>query len=111
MPEDLAPDELTVEKAEELLAAPSGDRSLGMHPEWEREIVVKNGRYGPYVTEVLAGGRDGEAAHRRRSSSRCRRRRVTLDDAVRLLSLPRVLGAIRPTARRSPPRTAATART
>ena len=60
VPDDLAPDELTVEKAEELLAAPSGDRSLGLHPEWEREIVVKNGRYGPYVTEVLPEGETGK---------------------------------------------------
>ena len=44
VPDDLAPDELTVEKAEEL--RPTGDRGLGRHPEWEREIVVKNGRYG-----------------------------------------------------------------
>ena len=49
MPEDLAPDELTVEKAEELLAAPTGDRILGVHPDWGHEIAARSGRYGPYA--------------------------------------------------------------
>ena len=53
VPEDMAPDELTVEKAEELLAAPSGDRDLGTHPDSGLPVVAKAGRYGPYVTEVL----------------------------------------------------------
>ena len=81
-----------VEKAAELLAAPSGDRSLGLHPEWEREIVVKNGRYGPYVTEVLP---DGETGKPRAASlfQTMSPETVTLDEAVRLLSLPRVLEA------------------
>ena len=92
VPDDLAPDELTVEKATELLAAPSGDRSLGVHPEWEREIVVKNGRYGPFVSEVLPEGETGKprAASLFQSMSP---ETVTLDEAVRLLSLPRVLEA------------------
>ncbi|HXH88415.1 MAG TPA: type I DNA topoisomerase [Gaiellaceae bacterium] len=92
VPEDMAPDELTVEKAEELLSAPSGDRSLGNHPEWEREIVARNGRYGPYVTEVLEEG----SKEKPRTSSLFKTMSpdtVTLEDAVRLLSLPRVLGA------------------
>ena len=92
VPEDLAPDELTVAKAEELLAAPSGDRSLGVHPEWGREIVAKNGRYGPYVTEVLENG----AKEKPRASSLFKTmspESVTLEDAVQLLTLPRVLGA------------------
>jgi len=91
VPEDLAPDELTVAKAEELLAAPSGDRSLGEHPEWKREIVAKNGRYGPYVTEVLEEG----SKEKPRASSLFKSmspESVTLEDAVRLLSLPRMLG-------------------
>ena len=41
VPEDMAPDELTVEKAQELLSAPTGDRALGTHPEWNREITVQ----------------------------------------------------------------------
>jgi DNA topoisomerase I len=91
VPEDLAPDELTVEKAEELLAAPSGDRSLGEHPEWETEITVKAGRYGPYVTEMLP---EGATAKPRTASlfQSMSPETVTLEDAVRLLSLPRTLG-------------------
>src|SRR5581483_6232469 len=56
LPDDLVPDELTVEKAEELLAQPSGDRELGVDPQTGRTIVARTGRYGPYVTEVLEDG-------------------------------------------------------
>ena len=56
VPEDMAPDELTVAKAEELLAKPSGDRVLGTDPATGREIAARDGRYGPYVTEVLPEG-------------------------------------------------------
>ncbi|MGQ0743440.1 MAG: type I DNA topoisomerase [Acidimicrobiales bacterium] len=49
IPPDLAPDELTVPKAEELLAAPSGDRLLGTDPATGLEVVVRVGRFGPYV--------------------------------------------------------------
>ena len=91
VPEDLAPDELTVAKAEELLAAPSSDRSLGVHPESQRELVARTGRYGPYVTEVLEEG----SKEKPRTSSLFKTmspESVTLEDAVRLLTLPRVLG-------------------
>src|SRR5699024_3382945 len=54
VPEDIAPDELTVAKARELLEnAADGDRELGTHPETGRTIVAKSGRFGPYVTEEL----------------------------------------------------------
>ncbi|MGZ8782060.1 MAG: type I DNA topoisomerase [Gaiellaceae bacterium] len=91
VPEDMAPDELTLEKAEELLSAPSGDRALGTHPDWGTEIVVKAGRYGPYVTETLPEGatekpRTGSLFNSMSPES------LTLDDALRLLSLPRTLG-------------------
>jgi len=92
VPEDMAPDELTLEKAEELLAAPSGDRTLGTHPEWGTEIVAKDGRYGPYVTEVLPEG----ATEKPRTASLFKTmapETVTLEDAALLLSLPRTLGA------------------
>ena len=92
VPEDMAPDELTVEKAEELLSAPSGDRSLGEHPEWGTEVAAKAGRYGPYVTEVLPE----DAKDKPRTASLFKSmspETVTLDEAVRLLSLPRALGA------------------
>ena len=91
VPEDMAPDELTVEKAQELLSAPTGDRALGTHPEWEREISVKTGRYGPYVTETLEEG----ATEKPRAASLFKSmspETVTLEEAVRLLSLPRTLG-------------------
>jgi len=91
VPEDMAPDELTVEKAEELLSAPSGDRSLGTHPEWGTEILVKGGRYGPYVTEALLEGAT-EKPHTASLFQSMSPETVTLEDAVRLLSLPRTLG-------------------
>ena len=74
VPEDMAPDELTVEKAEELLAAPSGDRDLGTNPASGLPVVAKAGRYGPYVTEVLPddAAEDAEAAHRVAAVRRCR---------------------------------------
>src|SRR4029079_5960769 len=53
LPEEIAPDELTPERAEELLARPSEERSLGDDPETGRAVLLRNGRYGPYVTEEL----------------------------------------------------------
>jgi DNA topoisomerase-1 len=91
VPPDLAPDELTLEKAQELLAAPSGDRELGVHPETGRTLVARTGRFGPYVTEVLpedAKGKPKTASLFKSMSIET----LTLDDAVKLMSLPRVLG-------------------
>jgi len=56
LPDDVAPDELSPELVEEILSRPNGDRELGTHPETGRAIVAKDGRYGPYVTEVLPEG-------------------------------------------------------
>ena len=53
VPDDIAPDELTVEKAEELFNQPNGDVLLGTDPDTGREVVAKAGRFGPYVTELL----------------------------------------------------------
>jgi DNA topoisomerase I len=91
VPDDMAPDELTADVAEELLAKPSGDLLLGVHPEAGLEIVAKEGRYGPYVTEVLP---EGSKAKPRTASlfKSMSLETVTLDDAVRLLTLPRVVG-------------------
>jgi DNA topoisomerase-1 len=91
VPADVVPDELTVEKAEELLAQPSDERPLGVDPETGLELVARNGRYGPYVTEVLPDGAKGKprTASLFKSMSL---ETIDLADALRLLSLPRVLG-------------------
>jgi DNA topoisomerase-1 len=100
VPEDLAPDELTIEKAEELLSQPNGDVVLGTDPGTGRVLVAKAGRFGPYVTEQLGEAlpaSSGPASAKPRSSSLLKSMSldsVTLDDAVRLLSLPRTLGEL-----------------
>jgi DNA topoisomerase-1 len=91
VPDELAPDELTLERAEELLAQPSGDRELGSDPETGRPIVARTGRYGPYVTEVLPE----DAKEKPRTASLFKTMSldtIGLDDALRLLQLPRVVG-------------------
>jgi DNA topoisomerase I len=91
IPEDLPPDELTAALAEELLARPAGaERELGAHPETGRTIVAKDGRYGPYVTETLPEGEEGKPRTASLFSSMSLDT-LTLDDAVRLLTLPRAL--------------------
>ncbi|MFE4827975.1 type I DNA topoisomerase [Streptomyces sp. NPDC056672] len=97
VPEDLAPDELTVGYAEELLAKPSGDFELGADPVTGHQIVAKDGRYGPYVTEILPDGtpKTGKNAVKPRTASLFKSMSldtVTLDDALKLMSLPRVVG-------------------
>ena len=92
VPEDLAPDELTVAKIEELLSAPSGDRALGVHPELGFDVVAKAGRYGPYVTTLIPEGNKSEP----RTASLFKDMSldtIDLETAVRLLTLPRVVGA------------------
>ena len=94
VPPEIAPDELTAEKAEELLALPSGDRELGVDPETGRVVMAKSGRYGPYVTEVLEETAPKSAKPRTGSLfSTMNLDTVTLDQALQLLSLPRVVGA------------------
>ncbi len=97
VPDDLPPDELTVDYAKELLAKPSGDFELGTDPETGRPIVARDGRYGPYVTEVLPEGtpKTGKNAVKPRTASLFRSMSldtITLQDALKLLSLPRVVG-------------------
>ncbi len=125
VPEGMAPDELTPQRAEELFAQPSGERVLGTDPETGRTIVAKAGRYGPYVTEVLdATPQNAEqpaakqpAAKRPAAKQQAAKQQaakqqpaakpraasllktmeldtVTLHDALRLLTLPRVLGEL-----------------
>jgi DNA topoisomerase I len=92
LPADLAPDELTAEKAEEILGQPDS-RPLGVEPDSGHELVARSGRYGPYVTEVLPEG----AEEKPRTASlfaSMSLETVTLEDALRLLTLPRVVGEI-----------------
>ena len=95
VPEDLAPDELTVSKAEELFSQPSGEKVLGTDPDSGHVLVAKAGRFGPYVTEQLP--EDAPASAKPRTSSLLKSMAldtVSLDDAVKLLSLPRTLGEL-----------------
>jgi DNA topoisomerase-1 len=117
VPEDIAPDEMTVEKAYELLTTQSeGDNVLGQDPETGRTIVARVGRYGPYVTEVIEDEdapktaveeRAEQAAPKKRTTKKAAKVKprtgslfkdmsvdtVTLEQALQLLSLPRVVGA------------------
>jgi len=105
--DDLTPDELTLELAEKAFATPQEGRSLGVDPESGHEIVAKDGRYGPYVTEVLPAPpeepEDGASAKKGKKPTGPKPRTgsllrsmdlesVTLEDALRLLSLPRLVG-------------------
>ncbi|MEY4323826.1 MAG: hypothetical protein RL410_1607 [Actinomycetota bacterium] len=97
LPEDIAPDELSPEKVEELFNMPSGVRELGVRPETGFQIVAKTGRFGPYVTEVLPEGTKtkGRGSVKPKTASLLKTMNldtVTLDDAIMLMSLPRVVG-------------------
>jgi len=90
VPESLAPDELTVGKALQLLSAPKGDKPIGTDPASGLPVYVKQGRFGPYVQLGEAGG-DGKP----KTQSLFRTmapETVTLEQALRLLSLPRTVG-------------------
>ncbi|GEP39220.1 DNA topoisomerase 1 [Nocardioides psychrotolerans] len=94
VPDDLPPDELTMEKAVELFANPAGEEiQLGVHPETGLQVVAKNGRYGPYVTELLP--EDAKKNDKPRTGSLFKSMSldtISLEDALKLLSLPRVVG-------------------
>jgi DNA topoisomerase-1 len=91
IPEDLPPDELSVERAEELLAAPSGDRTLGTDPDSELPVLVRAGRFGPYIQlgEAVDGGDRPRTASLFKTMTP---EAVTLDEALELLRLPRTVG-------------------
>jgi len=94
VPDDLPPDELTLAKARELLANPAGaEQELGTDPSTGRLVVAKNGRFGPYVTEVL--GDDAPKSAKARTSSLFTSMSldtITLEQALTLLQMPRVVG-------------------
>ena len=93
IPETMAPDELTLAKAIEILAQPSGERELGINPGSGLEVIAKSGRFGPYVSEVLPqDAKKGDKAKTASLLSTMTLDTITFDDALRLLSLPRVLG-------------------
>jgi DNA topoisomerase-1 len=84
IPEGLAPDELTPEKVEELFLGGSGERKLGEHPETGEPVVLKSGRYGPYVS---TGDRNASLLRSHSPEN------LTLEEALKLLTLPRLVGA------------------
>jgi DNA topoisomerase-1 len=87
---EVVPDELTAAKVDEILSQPDS-RSLGTDPESGSELVARTGRYGPYVTEVLEDAADGKPRTASLFASMSLET-VSLDDALKLLSLPRVVG-------------------
>jgi DNA topoisomerase I len=107
LPDDLPPDELTPEVAEQLFSVPQEGRSLGVDPVTGHEIVAKEGRYGPYVTELLPDveppAESNGTGTKKKAPAKPKPRTgslfkgmttesVTLEEALRLLSLPRLVG-------------------
>ena len=105
IPEQMAPDELTLPVAIELLAKPSGERKLGTDPQTGLEVIAKSGRFGAYITEVFPEEIVEEGAKKKRKKKDAPKPKtasllstmsldtVDLSDALRLLSLPRSLGS------------------
>jgi DNA topoisomerase I len=91
VPDDLAPDELTVAKANELIDAPAGDRILGVDPDSGEPVSVRTGRFGAYVQ---VGEQQDKGAKPLRASlfKAMSTDSVTFEDALCLLKLPRVVG-------------------
>ena len=109
IPETMAPDELTLQVAIDLLAQPSGERDLGIHPETNLPLIAKSGRFGPYITEVfpepemVVDKKTGELKKPRKKKDAPKPKTasllstmtldtITIDDALKLMSLPRTLG-------------------
>ena len=92
VPEDMPPDELTLEKAVEMLNTPRGDRLLGVDPDTGLEVFLKDGRFGAYV-QLGEHADDGDKPKTSSLLSSQSPENLTFEDALQLLSLPRVVGA------------------
>ncbi len=99
VPDDIAPDELTIERAMQLLGdAEQGDKELGVDPQTDKPVYLKTGRFGPYVQlgdpeltpkgNVKAGGKPKMASLWPEMSLES----VTIEEALMLLSFPREVG-------------------
>jgi len=92
IPDDIAPDELTIERAIEFIEAPSGDRELGDDPVSGMAVFVKNGRFGPYV-QLGEIDDDPDGKPKRASVFKSMDpAEIDLETALKLLELPRVVG-------------------
>ena len=91
IPEDIPPDELSIDRAIELLEAPSEERILGTDPESGLDVIAKPGRFGPYITV----GQPDDSKEKPKTASLFKNMSldtVTFDEAMKLLTLPRVVG-------------------